>query len=130
MLNPVKPSCLVSLSLDLIFHADDSFWDLMADSTLNPEKAFLVLSLCLSISSFMPTIPSGTSWQTEPSILKNLPVLSLYLTFRAAGSFRHLLADRKLNPEKPSCLVSLSLCPCAASSYRNTLAERMLIAQS
>ncbi len=55
----------------------------------------------------MPLVPSGTPLADrmlnpeKPSC----PVsLSLYLTFRAAGSFRDPLAERMLGPEKNTLL--------------------------
>ncbi len=81
----------------------------------------------------MPLVPTGTPCQNARSLVNpekpSCPVsVSLYLTFRAAGSFRDPLAERMLNPEKPSCLVSLSLYLTfrAAGSFRDPLAERML----
>ncbi len=79
---------------------------------LTPVKPFLsclfVSRSHLSCRRFLQgphSRPNPQSWKTL------LPCsLSLYLTFRAAGSFRDPLADHMLNPEKPSCPVSLSLC--------------------
>ncbi len=188
MLNPVNLSCLVSLSLYLIFHADDSFRDFIADRIINPEKSsslsvslshlscpwFLqgpladrTLNPCLSVS--LPHF--SCRWFLQGPLPDRMlgpekhscPVsLSLYLTFRAAGPFRdppgrpHAQSSKNLlvlslclsapvplvptgtpwqsacsllNPEKPSCPVSLSLYLTfrAAGSFRDPLAERMLI---
>ncbi len=85
----------------------------IACSILKKPSCPVSLSLCLSAS--LPLVPSGTpgrphaqSWKTFLSCLSvSLPSCRWFL--------QGPLADRTLNPEKLSCLVSLSLCLRAAA---------------
>jgi len=109
---PDKPSCLVSLSLNITLLGRR--W-LCKDSRLHAYSCYTlpVLSLCLSISPFVPLVLSGTTWQTAYLGLKSLPVLSLYLSIlQYLGTARSVrTADCMLNPVIFLSCLCLSISP-------------------